>query len=663
MDILGYLPKRLPLSKGHSLGQYDWWGGGGLPTPSSDPRCYKCPDIPPMMLPPQPSYSTCVEVDASRCVPATPTSPFDGPSQVTITVMNPVDGRGVVGANVSVALYDKVADLVGGTILTGTTNGNGQFYFEETAPAPNTQYSWDIMVSPGPVSPGFTPQTIRTEARTVAISNRGTGEPYPSSPIINVCIDGTDSLVCDVADAQRQFQEVYEHQLAAWNYESSGRPPQIARNAADQAHAAVRFTNPRLNANWSTFSWWVGDQAIPAADWPALLDRLGQVTAIFDGIPFPTIDDYFTRCARGIPLNRGMSIANPRFYTDTFNGDYWPKEDWAVEFDMAIQYSINVPAILNCIIHKVSAKTRDVERSAKAWRMMSLASTFILAPLAAGAMPTLLATETAEFGYQAVTGRPAGTEVGPIVTSGVGVLQMDPGALAPAIQLGLERLISQYIEDFDPRVQQVIMAGLSELAAAAAADVLSGIYPAALASGTMNVPALASAGSTVMAVGIQLLGSVIEMQGVRGIESLQDITFDLQQMEDDPLQLLTFQLWAADIISTGVWLELGTQVTEGGITLEEILDVLNGETLPPSLEEETLPPDLDDETTPPDVDAETPLTEFDMEEDIWDPLIEDAEARGISVPRRGETGEVIAIAGASAGGLVLIGLALGLFGK
>ena len=147
---------------------------------------------------------------------------------------------------------------------------------------------------------------------------------------------------------------------------------------------------------------------------------------------------------------------------------------------------------------------------------MSLASTFILAPLAAGAMPTLLVTEAAEFGYQAVTGRPGGSEVGVVATSGVSAMQADPSSLAPAIQLGLERLISEYIEEFDPRVQQVIMAGLSELAAAAAEDVVSGIYPSAVSTGTLNVPDLASAGSSVIAVGIKLLGRVIAMQGVGG---------------------------------------------------------------------------------------------------------------------------------------------------
>ena len=323
-----------------------------------------------------------------------------------------------------------------------------------------------------------------------------------------------------------------------------------------------------------------------------------------------------------------MSIANHRFYTDTFNGNYWPREDWAVELDMAIQYKLNSPAILNCIIHKISAKARDVERSAKAWRMISLASTFILAPFAAGATPTLLATEAAEFGYQAVTGRAAGTEAGVVVTSGVGVLQMDPGALAPVIQLGLERLIAEYIEDFDPRVQQVIMAGLSELASAAAADVVSGIYPSAIASGTMNVPALASAGSTVMAVGIQLLANVIEMQGVRGIESLQDISFDFQQLMDDPLQLLPFEVWVAETLLTGGIYDLATQLEAGELTLEEIQDIISGERPLPEGADETPPAEGDDQTPPPDLDDETPLTDFDMEEDIWDPLIEDAEARG-----------------------------------
>ncbi len=409
----------------------------------------------------------------------------------------------------------------------------------------------------------------------------------------------------------------------------------------------------------------MGDQSIPAADWPALLDRLNQVTAIFDGIPFPPVDDYFIRCARGIPINKGMSIANPRFYTDTFNQDYWPRPDWRIEADMAIQYMDNIEAIVNCIEHKIASKVREIEGSVRAWRLMSLATTFVLAPLAAGAAPTLLATEAAEFGYQAVTGSRAGTEVGVVVTSGVSVIQADPSALEGLIQLGLERILSEKIEGLNPVTQQIIMAAIPALAAAAATDVLTGVFPNVMAATTAaTASTLANVSSSVMSVAIGLLGDVIEAEGATGVETLQSAVFGLQNMD---ATMVPFTVWVWDTILLAYIFDAATQMMEDEIPMDGEIppdgdvppDVdlpTNGDDLPDGSPIDDLP--SDGGVTP---DGQTPIGDFDVEDDIVDPLVERAEDAGIEVSRPG--GNTLAIAGAGVGGLVLIGLALGVFGK
>ena len=60
-------------------------------------------------------------------------------------------------------------------------------------------------------------------------------------------------------------------------------------------------------------------------------------------------------------------------------------------------------------------------------------------------------------------------------------------------------------------------------------------------------------------------------------------------------------------------------------------------------------------------EGEVPIGDFDAEDDIVDPLVDRAEADGIDISRPGD--DTLAIAGASAGGLILVGLALGFFGK
>ena len=77
-------PRPLGLA-GPTLSQWGGggWGsgtGGGDTGGSNTATCHKCPDIPPMLLLPQPSSSTCVPVDESECAPGGGEEPPTGPA-------------------------------------------------------------------------------------------------------------------------------------------------------------------------------------------------------------------------------------------------------------------------------------------------------------------------------------------------------------------------------------------------------------------------------------------------------------------------------------------------------------------------------------------------------------------------------------------------------
>src|SRR3972149_3900414 len=64
--------------------------------------------------------------------------------------------------------------------------------------------------------------------------------PAKAKPLVVVCPAGTDPLVCEVANLQAAFSQVYEQQLEAWNYATAG-PGQakIASFAVAAAHPPI----------------------------------------------------------------------------------------------------------------------------------------------------------------------------------------------------------------------------------------------------------------------------------------------------------------------------------------------------------------------------------------------------------------------------------------
>jgi hypothetical protein len=546
------------------------------------------------MTPTMASFSPgCVEVDISLCPdPVTgvggetgaeppPSDPFDGLSQVEVTVLA-AEGP-LAGAAVEVELFSNQTNATT-PALTGTTDGAGKFYFERMAPSPNTLYRWRLTVTPGSSGVNFAPETLDVPARTADIANNATGEPQQFFPEITVCPVGGDSIICDVAQARTMFKAVYEQQLKAWHYESSGRPPQIAAFAADQAHAAVanaiRPKDSRLASGWVTiYSWWIADYDIPLRDWPAIVERSQQAFRIFGSIPFPVISDYFVRCARGIPLYKGWSVGSPRLYSQTFS-DYFPREDRQIEADMAYQYLVNLQPILQCVEHKIRQKIKEMERSAKAWRTMGLVATFMLAPLAAGAAPTLLATEVASYTYEAITGEISGGQTEAVVTAGVSVAAANPGAMKTLIASGLTLLLEQNAQDLDPIIQEIAVGAVSEIAAVAVGDVVT----QTVATGALDFVSLQSLGSGVAAFAVKMVANMITAQGVKGIDGLKDIILGLQNIE---AALAPFLAWAINTLLLDALFDAAAALADQengelppGVPLP--IDPVTGEPIPPA---------------------------------------------------------------------------------
>ena len=214
-------------------------------------------------------------------------------------------------------------------------------------------------------------------------------------------------------------------------------------------------------------------------------------------------------------------------------------------------------------------------------------------------------------------------------------LQANPEALAGLIAIGLERVLGERIDELSPAAQQTIRAGIPALAAAGAREVSSGLFPNIMASTTASSASnLATMGSGLIAVAIQVLGQVIQAQGARGAESLNDTVFGLKNMDST---MIPFTVWVWDTLFLS-WI---FQAATDNMEAEGAGDVPGDGTVPG--------------------DGETPIGDFDAEDDLIGPLVDRAEADGIEVSRPGD--DTLVIAGASAGGLLLVGLAFGIFGK
>lgn len=548
-------PRRFP----SALGQFSWNPPGTLPPVSTGEagltmRCYRCGINPPtLMLPSMASFNpSCVEVDGSLCAeqqadideaqsgggaftqpPPTGTTPETAPHVIAgLRVFEPMEMKPLQGASVrvlSVNPYDGSTTQ----IASGTTNADGRYaflgnlaYFRGPTSLGAAPGNIRFIVTPGPGTPSF------PEAMT---ETRNQGEMTMRS-FIAVCVAGTPSVICEVAKGQAMWMTVYEQQLIAW-----GSSPQGHNIAGDQAHAAVmnglRPQDSRLQRYWMmTYSWWIGALDIPPKEWPVLLDRSHQTFKIFAGIPFPRwpgIEDYFTRCAGGVPFamaagpeGENYNIGNPRLYTDRFS-NYFPNTDEQIEKHMAAAYSNGLQQIIKCIIHKIKQKQKELERTARAMSIISMGIVVAFSPFLIAAGPSgvaVLATEAYEF--VAMQNQGVGAESYG-VTAALAAAMIAVGDVEFVVA-ALEPMIGDLTAEMDPLAAQAVSAAMPQIIDVAV-DTVSG--PLGIGSGA-EVGGGAVGGMAV-AMAIKVIAGIAKNYLANRMEEFQDAAQGAQMAAND----------------------------------------------------------------------------------------------------------------------------------
>lgn len=486
------------------------------------------------------------------------------PARFTIRAFLPETLAPLPGARISVIL--KYANGQEEPFAQGFTDAAGSYVFAQQVPVRLTP-AQNVPGGPAIPQPGqdvpllkVVVSSDRGELRgasmaqatpafkAIVIDNIKANQPVDQSFSVVACPPGTDLIVCSAARAQRMWKDIYDAEIVAW-----GNSPQSQGLAADVAHANVKFDHPALQAEWYTFSWWIGDLGIPPKDWPDLIKWTLQARAVFNSVPFPLLPgapDLFKRCARGLPLWKGMSFATPKLYSKTWSS-YFPRSDQQIEMDLAAIYLISMPAVFGCIQHKLTQKVKEIERSRKAYAMLGMATIFMLGPMAGGAFPALLLTTLTETIIQLREHPLEGYD--DVIIKGVSTAgELASGNMASIgglIALGLGLLLAKLAPDLDPTVRGLATGAAGGLAGDAAADVLGG---ATSTTGAANFLTLQSLGSAAAGLAIKLLADSIKAQGVKGVKGLRDTVLGLNQM---PELMIPFYLWVLNKLLLGALLE------------------------------------------------------------------------------------------------------------
>lgn len=514
-------------------------------------RCYRCGVNPPRLMTPGtagaiPGY--CVEVAASECGAAptsTPTSgttalPSDGPTRITVLVKEPTELRPYTGgADVLIEGYNVRTWTQISEIARGKTDANGTYSWQGQAPSPNTEYRFRVTVSiPG----GWRKVYPDIPARTAAAAASGSGRLSASQVVAAVCPGNVDPLVCAVAEAQMEFQAIYEGQILAWGSSEQGKS-----FALDQAHANVRLNHPRLQQYWPTFSWWIGDLGIPPKDWPALIENFEQTMAIFSAIPFPSwpgIEDLFERCAKGVPIGLGknaerFSVISPRLYSATWSS-YFPRSDKQIEKDMAAAYLMGLQPIFACMEHRIKQKIKETQRTMRTMSVISYAITMINLPflIAAGAGGFgALAVETYDF----IRSSKEGSEpLGYGVTAALAAASLAAGN-AEIVAAALEPVVNDILGNVDPTTAAAIRMIYPQVIRFAV-DAVGSIATTSAQAGSTNIVQGASSfidmsgiASAISVMVVKAMSALPKMYAADRIEQLQDTLAGAQMAAQDLL--------------------------------------------------------------------------------------------------------------------------------
>lgn len=526
---------------------------------------------------------SCVEVDRAECgavePPAGGVSPNPVLTAVALTVYEPEALAPVEGAEVVVYQVHPG----GGSeweVASGVTDEKGEFHFTEDL----LQYA-----VAGSYSAGSLKFVARYGGAEATQTVRALGAGTPPQWVV-VCPPGTKAVTCEVAKAQALWKTTYEQQLRAWNYESSGRPPQIASFAADMAHTVVLNealpSDSRLASHWiDTYSWWVGDLGIPPKDWDALLDRFAQTWALFTAIPFPEypgFPDLFQRCAKGVTLAQGKdganyAVASPRLYSSTWS-DYFPRKDEKIRKDMAAAYLIAIFSIYRCMEHRIKQKVKETQRTQRTMGILSFAVTGMLSPMLVAAGPSgvaVLGTETYQFVAQQFG--PGVEAMGVTAALAAGLLAAGDTtlvvkALAPAIEEELDAM--------DPAAAAAVRAVYPQLVDIAG-DAVTG--PAGVGTGAQDFASLQGLGGVMAAMMIKAIASIPKMYAANRIEELGDVARGAQAAADDVYafvegrgvspELAAFLQWVVDTLKLRDLFDLS--IEEFLDQIQKALDVAN----------------------------------------------------------------------------------------
>jgi hypothetical protein len=314
--------------------------------------------------------SGCIEVANSECeaaaAPTTPTtgsgqiqspwgqpaqpttSPFEGPIEINVKVLEPTRHKPYPGAKVTVSLMDRrTGVIVDSNVGTGTTDSNGKVVFEDQPPSPNNMYTYKIKVSPGE-GQDFEYVTGELPARSVtaiAAATRGLDRAFIT---LSVCPAGTDALVCEVARIQVNLFLT-----------TTGLGPM----------------NPRLGAHWDFYQPWLQNMEVLPEEWPELVTNVEQMVRIWNEVPWPTLQlkDLFVRCARGMALHDGLRYVDQNLYLNRYS-KFWPKTDEEIRRLIATVSLQSIPTIYACMQHKIKKAIRNQERTMKKWQIIGMAA-------------------------------------------------------------------------------------------------------------------------------------------------------------------------------------------------------------------------------------------------------------------------------------------------
>lgn len=583
----------------------------------------------------------------------------DGPTEINVYAREPEELRAYQGANVLIQGYN-VRDFNQRTgqpnlteVARGKTDAQGVYAWTGQAPTPNTEYRYRVSIS----SLGRPTKLTEIPARSAEAASAGNRQLSRSAVSVVVCPLSVSSLVCEVAEKQVLSQAAYEQQLAANHYATAGQgQAKIASFAADMAHVAVSsFQSPELQRNADTYSWWMMDMGVLPKEWPDLVKYFEFGQSVWNGVPWPMPEglDLFQRCARSIPMFDKLTLLNPRLYVKRYSA-YFPRDARQMEADIAFNVLVNGAAIEDCIEHKILRKIKDVERSRKTWRVLGMATTFMLAPLAGQAFPAILATEVAEGAWAAGHNDPImDPTTSALVTSGVSLVTLDPKVLEKILSAGLGALLGNNLGDVDPIVQQAAVGITSKLVGLALQDVSAGIFSggatgsgsaAAQSGGALDFVSLQGLGSACAAFAVKFVANTVAAQGLKGVESLKNTFFGLSQL---PTAMIPFYIWCIKtLLLDSLFDAVGAQIVAEG-----------------------------DAATPPGEAPPSSEGGSDLGSDLTATMIGNAEEAGVDIPTAaianqnpvissGTTGlGLAALTGVGVGSVIVGMVAAGVFGR